>query len=162
MSVIFPLCAIDFEPRHLGLLTVSDRVADAYRHFGSDPSEMLKSLAGTSAKVFTITDYHARPLGLMGCTLHFAGCGGGCARAFMVPDVRVSSECPVAWVRMARKLLEHVQRSWGLHRIEGIVPFWLEESYFMLEHLGFEYEGILRKYDLEGNDYYLLARTNWR
>ena len=24
MSVIFPLCAIDFEPRHLGLLTVSD------------------------------------------------------------------------------------------------------------------------------------------
>jgi len=161
MSIVFPLCAVDFEPRHLGLLTVRPEVVESYAHFGQDPSEMLKSLAATCAKVYTITDYHARPLGIMGCILQFAGCGGGCARAFMAPDVCVKDQLAVAWVRMARKLLLHVQKAWGLHRIEGLVPSWLDESYFMLEHMGFKYEGTLKEYDLERNDYYLLARI-WR
>ena len=61
--------------------------------------------------------------------------------------------------RAIKEILDLAIVKYNLHRIESII---LEDhivSQAWAERLGFEREGLLRKYDTKGNDYYLYAKV---
>lgn len=51
----------------------------------------------------------------------------------------------------------HLIDTCSLHRIEANVLVEYDRSMAMLEHMGFKIEGLMRKYDAEGNDYFLYS-----
>ncbi len=64
-----------------------------------------------------------------------------------------------AWTHRAiRNILEQAIVKHNLHRIESIILKDHCVSQKWAERLGFEREGLMRKYDTDGNDYYLYAR----
>lgn len=63
------------------------------------------------------------------------------------------------WVhRTIRNILDTAIKVYSLHRIESIILKKHKVSRKWAERLGFQREGLLRKYDSQGNDYWLYAR----
>lgn len=65
---------------------------------------------------------------------------------------------PVAFHRAIKLGLEELIETHKLHRVECTVLIGHKVSVKWLNRLGFEIEGIKRKYDPNGNDYFMMAR----
>ncbi len=61
--------------------------------------------------------------------------------------------------RITRDFLDTAIKVYSLHRIESIILKNHNVSRRWAERLGFQREGLLRKYDSQGNDYWLYARV---
>lgn len=65
---------------------------------------------------------------------------------------------PVALARYTKKLLHVIMKKEAIRRIQASVHVDDERAFGFAEWLGFEYEGLMKKYGVEGDDYFRLAR----
>jgi hypothetical protein len=66
---------------------------------------------------------------------------------------------PVAFHRSVSKILDYWDTAYKLHRIQCKVVSEHKRSREWLKRLGFVEEGLMRKFDAKGNDYYMMARV---
>ncbi len=69
---------------------------------------------------------------------------------------------PRAWLAMRKACLAGIDRAFegGARRIEASTPADLPGGCHWLDRLGFEREGLARRYGPDGTDYWIFARTN--
>ena len=67
-------------------------------------------------------------------------------------------EHPIAYVRWSKHVIKQTMDSMGLVRLQAVCLVIHDISKRWLESLGFNVEGIMRKYDSKQNDYYMMAR----
>jgi len=65
---------------------------------------------------------------------------------------------PVALARYSKKLLHGIVEKTQVRRVQASVHTHDTRAMIFAEWLGFEHEGIMRKYGLEGDDYFRMAR----
>lgn len=65
---------------------------------------------------------------------------------------------PVALARYSNKLLHGIVEKTQVRRVQASVHTHDTRAMIFAEWLGFEHEGIMRKYGLEGDDYFRMAR----
>ena len=103
---------------------------------------------------YTGIDDNGEIIAIGGVTMIWDKVGSGWV---MTSDLMVKYK---VWTHRAiKEILDLAIVKHNLHRIESII---LEDhivSQAWAERLGFEREGLLRKYDTEKNDYYLYARV---
>lgn len=68
-------------------------------------------------------------------------------------------EKPVALARYSKQLLNAIVGKTDIRRIQASVHCDDERAFQFANWLGFDYEGKMRKYGVEGDDYYRLARV---
>ena len=102
---------------------------------------------------YTGIDDNGNIIGIGGVTLLWEKVGSGWVlTSDLLPKYKI-------WTHRAiRDILEVAIETYGLHRVESIILRDHEVSQKWAERLGFGREGLLRKYDTAGNDYYLYAR----
>ena len=61
--------------------------------------------------------------------------------------------------RIIKMLLDKMESSYGLHRIQATITMGHEMGERFAEHLGFYYEGIMKKFSDDGADHKLYARV---
>jgi hypothetical protein len=69
-------------------------------------------------------------------------------------------ECPVAFHKTCKSFLEFYQSKYTLRRMQINVRVDYPEGYRWAKALGFELEGVMKKYGPDGTDYALFGRTN--
>jgi L-amino acid N-acyltransferase YncA len=83
----------------------------------------------------------------------------GYAQVFTVTTEKLK-RCPMAFHKRVRDLLNSVVKPLRLRRIETQVRSDFDASKKWLNALGFEQEGLMKKYGNTGKDYYLYARIH--
>jgi hypothetical protein len=76
--------------------------------------------------------------------------------------VLVSPEClgkPASFARYAKKLFDSILQDTELRRVQASIHVDDDRAYRFAEWLGFENEGVMRKYGVDGGDYYRMARV---
>lgn len=76
--------------------------------------------------------------------------------------VLVSPECldiPASFARYAKRQFNSILQETNLRRVQASIHVNDERAYRFAEWLGFEDEGIMRKYGVDGGDYYRMARV---
>lgn len=69
-------------------------------------------------------------------------------------------KCPLAFHKTVKSLIEHTFQSLGIQRVQISVRRDYLEGQRWAESLGFQNEGLMRKYGPDQSDYYLFARVN--
>lgn len=90
-------------------------------------------------------------IGVMGFSQYWRGVG--VVSAIFTDDV---NKYPLAFYRAVRRRLDELMT--GLHRVEMTVKLDYEQGIRFAEALGFEREGILRKYTADGSDCVMFGR----
>jgi hypothetical protein len=67
---------------------------------------------------------------------------------------------PIAFHKAVDKILSYWDSLYKLHRIQCKVVWSHTRSREWLKRLGFQEEGLMRKYDAHGRDYYMYAKVN--
>ena len=76
--------------------------------------------------------------------------------------VLVSPDClrtPASFARYAKRLFGSILQDTDLRRVQASIHVDDDRAYRFAEWLGFENEGIMRKYGVDGGDYYRMARV---
>jgi hypothetical protein len=68
---------------------------------------------------------------------------------------------PLTFHKSILKILDYWQNLYNLHRIQCKVVAGHDTSRKWVTRMGFEEEGLMRKYDAHGRDFYLYARVKW-
>jgi len=107
-----------------------------------------------------ITHWPARTLSIDGKILAIVGLTPIYAKvgefwAIISPDV---AQKPVAFARAVKDLLESYCEAHKLVRVQIVVPRPVKEAFDFALFLGFEPEGILKKYGPLGEDYVMMGR----
>ena len=69
------------------------------------------------------------------------------------------SHFPKLILSSTKKMLDFMQKDLKLHRVQATSRTDIPSFWKFLEHLGFEREGVLRKFGADGADSYLYARV---
>jgi hypothetical protein len=67
---------------------------------------------------------------------------------------------PKAYYKGTRDFLRAIISDWRLHRVQTTVIATNKVAVNWIQHLGFQREGLMRKYGADGSDHYLYARVN--
>jgi len=76
--------------------------------------------------------------------------------------VLVSPDClgkPSSFARYAKRLFDSILQETDLRRVQASIHVDDERAYRFAQWLGFENEGVMRKYGVDGGDYYRMARV---
>ena len=98
------------------------------------------------------------------CDGRVIGCGGvmllwaGVGEGWMLPGTRAQHH-RFAMHRAVARMLNEVQTMKRLNRVQTVVHVHYPRSVRWLERLGFENEGLMKKFGLNGDDYWRLARV---
>ena len=82
----------------------------------------------------------------------------GVAEAFFIMSAKAYDK-PFTAAKYSRAMLDHIQEENQFNRLQASVNCNDEEAVRFINWLGFENEGIMKKYGLDGSDYYRYART---
>ena len=72
---------------------------------------------------------------------------------------KLSSLCPIPFARLARVTLNHYMKEHRMHRVQAWVRYGFDDERRFAKLLGFEIEGLMRKFGPEKDDYYMCARV---
>ena len=75
--------------------------------------------------------------------------------------VLVSPDClqtPASFARYAKRVFDGILQETELRRVQASIHVDDKRAYRFAQWLGFEDEGVMRKYGVEGDDYYRMAR----
>lgn len=128
---------------------------DDCHHFGEYvPKEMLAGYTKAGPCVtIKIGDIYAIGIGLVKHSKHTA-------EAWMLVNEAVRYSHAKTILREVRKQLDIHEISEDLHRVQITIKFSHAHFVKWSQLLGFKMEGLMRAYDDEGNDYFLMARVN--
>lgn len=105
----------------------------------------------------TITAFvSGKPVAVFGCVLHWQGLGEGWA---LFDDK--ARRYPIAMTKGARVFFKTCYQSYLLHRIQITVKKSDKRAISWAKCLGFETEGILEKYSMDKEDFYMMRRLHW-
>lgn len=148
------------EKFHADLIDVDDRLASVYCSFGfSDYVEHIKVLIGdANYAAWTIVDEAGDIIGITGAFMMISGV----ARTWYCPARVVFEDRRVRAVFFSRlsDALDSIIEQWDLRRVECIIREDFEEAFVVPfnRRFGFVKEGMMRHYDTNGANYYLLAK----
>jgi RimJ/RimL family protein N-acetyltransferase len=135
---------IDFSPTHL--LNFDPRSSE-----DNIMKDILHSNKLDTVRIFTLI-FQDIVVGILGCK-HLRT---GVAELWLVLDSKVDSY-KKTFHRFCRNTLKKFAKDFDIYRLQIAVDTGISRNYKWAEHLGFEEEGIMRKYDGE-RDHYLMAR----
>jgi len=124
--------------------------------FNQDIEEaIITALAEFPSLTRTLRDENFNIVGIVGLAMHRPGVSS----AWSIMDQRMPQH-GVGVTRCVRKLINETQKQHELKRMDMLCRYTDCGKYERwAKTLGFEYEGTLRKYGPDGEDYVLLART---
>lgn len=144
------LKVIPFTPVHARMIALNE---------GYDPSVLANysNMQGFLVETIVLDRGFGRTFEVLAV---FSGCmvmqGNFEISALVSKDAK---EVPIQFVKFAKKRLAHYENVLGLRRTQCTVragfPFLIK----FIELLGFEREGLLRKFGPEGDDYFIYARV---
>lgn len=82
----------------------------------------------------------------------------GVAEAWMIPSDKVDRH-RIKVARQIRVMFEDVMRRRGIYRAQANLHHNFEKAIRLAEWLGFENEGLMRRFGVEGGDYYRFAKV---
>lgn len=118
---------------------------------GEDIHKMVNAQAqmGPTVTVFL----NLEPVAVFG----FVRIWHGVVEAWMVPDEKLRS-IPMTLTRIGKKVMDIAMISMGLHRIQLTIRTTDKRAENWAYAIGFDCEGLMRKYGADGVDYLLMAR----
>lgn len=81
----------------------------------------------------------------------------GVGEAWLLVSPR-ALERPVALARYSKRLMRVIMDKENIRRVQASVHVDDARAFAFAEWLGFDHEGIMRKYGIEGDDYFRMAR----
>jgi RimJ/RimL family protein N-acetyltransferase len=127
------------------------RASEDRYEFGSHVSEALRE----QGPAFTLWDTDNRPLGAAGVVLMHPGV----AEAWIWVSAWLDERCHgIAAARACRMLIDGMQRSRRIRRLQAIVMAGDGRAYRFARWLNFEPEGTLREFGPKREDFIMLAR----
>jgi hypothetical protein len=161
MRKTFPtLYVMQSEKFHADLIDVDERLMSVYGAFGfGDYVEHLKVLIGDANYAsWTIIDEEANIIGLTGAFMMIQGVARVwyCPASIVFKDRRVRA----MFFKTLKRCLDSIIEQWGLRRVECIIREDFEEAFVVPFNRKFRFsvEGMMRHYDTNGGNYYLLAK----
>lgn len=67
---------------------------------------------------------------------------------------------PKAYFKATKQVLDAISADWKLHRVQVSVNVENKKAVNWVQHLGFQFEGLMRAYGVDKQDHYLYARVN--
>lgn len=147
------LTIVPFETEHLKKLKL--RPEEAYME-QMDRDELARQLSqkGPAYSVFYKDKSKDKLLVCAGIVILWPSVG----EAWSFCDVEVRRFSREIYVYISSSLNELIKQ-YNLHRIQAHALTIWRSAYRFLERLGFEREGIMKRYGINGEDYYLYARV---
>lgn len=143
---------VPFEPEHLKQIDL--RPFDEQVIMGSPDAMEIIQFQALSGLAYTGLDTNGKIIVIGGVTLVRPHVGGGWA---LTSELMTKHK---TWVhRVVRDIVNATIKIHNLHRVEGLILEDHKISCRWVERLGFESEGVLRKYDSLGNNYYMYSRV---
>jgi hypothetical protein len=68
-------------------------------------------------------------------------------------------QAPTSFARYAKRMFGSILQDTQLRRVQASIHVDDDRAYRFAEWLGFENEGVMRKYGVEGDDYYRMAKV---
>lgn len=120
-------------------------------HFGPDSRAGL--LSHDNIVGFTVED-SGTVLAVGG--VHVMWFGAGEAWVLVSPEAMA---VPTTFARYTKRAFDSILQDTELRRVQASIHVDDDRAYRFAEWLGFENEGVMRKYGVEGDDYYRMARV---
>lgn len=138
---------IPFKPGHMDFI----KPKDVFK--GLDLSRIDQMAGLSNVYPFTIIN-HGMPIAVVGISEILPRVG----EVWSVTSEKIR-ECKLYWHKTCNRLIEEHQQKLGLHRVQMTVEVGYDEGRDWALSLGFEQEGIMRRYDADGRNYFLFARV---
>lgn len=155
----YPVTIIDYRPHHLKHPTfyMSALTYRTFNAFGMTPYEALSHAMESAQTRHTIVTNDGRVIAFAGAWMYFRGVGGGCCRVFtaVAKDVK---PFVIGIARCMRLLIKSMDEQWQPHRVETLVAQFNMPALRLAHACRFEIESVMREYDLEHNNYYMMVR----
>ena len=149
---------VEFTEDHIGPMVARMRLREreALDHTGGVEGfreMMLKLKDLPSCSMFTIMASDDTVAAIAGMNRKWAG-----VAEFWVFTTHMVEKEPVGFMRESRWIFNELFDSFGLRRAESTVAISFEDSIKWLTWLGFEKEGLLRDYGVDGEDHFMMSR----
>lgn len=142
---------IPFLPSHLEWLEIDDLgMLAAARAVDLKAFVAAQSKLGTAVTVLL----HGQPVAIFGCVLLWPGCAE--AWSILSPQAR---EHPIHLTRVAKAFMDIAEQSLRLHRLQMTVRCSDLRAVRWALALGFNIEGAMLKYLVDGSDAYIMGRV---
>lgn len=139
---------VQFDPKHLEMFTPKD----VYRGEGDIVADTLR-LADSPCTILYTLVHDAVVLGVVG----FSGIYKGVSLVWAVLSDEIS-KCPKAFLKISKHLVELYANGLGIHRLQVHVRCDYKPNWKFFHALGFQCEGVMRKFGEDKSDYWLMAR----
>jgi hypothetical protein len=142
---------IQFMPGHLDFMDLKDC------HGGESVVSSFHNLFGASGAHLKTLVHDGKPIAVIGLLHHRQGvaeCIMGCTE--------LVKTCPFAFVNTIRALHDEYVEKLGLRRVHITIRSGHKELEKWAKFLGFEEEGLMKKYGSQGDDYHMYARVYGR
>jgi hypothetical protein len=141
---------IKFQPRHLYRLQLKDPEATRLRE---DPNMLLAIEASYEPTATWTGMYRGTPVLCFGLRI----LGPGVAEAWMLPGKDIGNHA-ISLGRGGRKIFQHYLESGAFRRIQIAVEEDNAIAFRFARWLGFEVEGIMRRFAVNGGNYIMMSR----
>lgn len=144
------VCYIPMVPDHLHYMNIKPEQLPSARAVNMDT--MLEMQARLGLAVTALVD--TNPVAIFGCIMLWPGVAE--LWSIITDDAR---RYPKQLSLVGRSFTDIAAQSLSLHRLQITVRFDEPRALRWAKYLGFEIEGIMRKYTPDGMDSYIMART---
>jgi hypothetical protein len=144
------VCYIPMVPAHLHYMSMKPDQLPSARAVSMD--HMLEMQARLGLAVTALV--HGKPVAMFGCIILWTGVGE--MWSIISDDAR---RYPKQLTIVAKEFSDIVTQSLSLHRLQITVRSDEPRALRWAEYLGFEVEGLMRKYSPDFEDTYILARV---
>lgn len=141
---------VPYQPHHIDLLELRDHDIGSLTCIGNSV-ESLKLLHKYGPAYTGI--HNGEIVGIAGVVLFWKRVG----EVWLVGSNKLT-ECKLSFHKSVIRGLSMVASGLGMHRMQGIVPIKYPNNIKWLEKIGFEYEGMLEKYGVDGSDCVIMKR----
>lgn len=145
------VCYIPMVPSHLKYMNIKPEQLPAARVVSMDIMLDMQSQLGMAVTALV----HGKPVAMFGCIKIWTGVGE--MWSIISDDAR---RYPKQLTLVAGAFSDIVTQSLSLHRLQITVRSDEPRALRWAKYLGFEIEGLMRKYSPDGTDTYILARVN--
>lgn len=143
-------CYIPVSPDHLAFMDIDDPgMLAAQEYFSLQDMVRAQIEAGPSATILK----HGKPVGVFGIVICWRGVGE--MWSIFTPEFR---RTPKYMCDAAMQFCDIAAQSLGLHRLQMAVRCSDERAVRWAQFLGFQIEGRMRRYSVDGADTYMMAR----
>jgi len=144
------VCYIPMVPSHLHYMSITENQLPFSKAVSIDAMLEMQARLGLAVTALV----HGKPVAMFGCIMLWTGVAE--MWSIISDDAR---RYPKQLTLVAKSFSDIVAQSLSLHRLQLTVRSDEPRALRWAEYLGFEIEGLMRKYSPDGADTYILARV---